>query len=74
MFDLEFHNHSITQLRHVQSGATVVLRNGTNEYEVAPGFGIKVDDHHAVTALVAEARKWIAQRSPSLCMALRTHL
>jgi hypothetical protein len=41
---------------------------------VAPGFGINVDDHQAVTALVAEARQWIAQRSSSLCMALRTHL
>ena len=73
MFDLEVHNHAITQLRHIQSGATVILRNGTNKYEVTPGFGINVDDHQAVAALVAEARKWIVERSSPPSMALSTH-
>ena len=73
MFDVEVHNHTITQLCHIQSGATVILRNGINKYEVTPGFGINVDDHQAVAALVAEARKWIVERSSPPCMALSTH-
>ena len=73
MFDLEVCTRSITQLRHILSGATVVLRNGTNEYEVTPGFGINADDHEAVAALVAQARKWIAEQSSPLRVALGTH-
>jgi hypothetical protein len=67
MFDLEVENHSMTQVRHIKSGATIVIWNGTNKYDLAPSFDsdapINVDDHPAVEALVGKARNWIAERS-----------
>ena len=66
MFDLEVESDLMTQVRHIKSDATVIIRHGTNKYEVAPGFNsdapINVDGHQAVEALVADARKWIAER------------
>ncbi len=69
MFDLEAENRSMTQVRHIESGATIVIWNGTNKYDVAPGSDtdtpVNVDDHQAVEALVAEVREWLAKRRRS---------
>ena len=53
-------------VRHDKSGVTIVLWNGTDKNDVAPGFEsdapIDVGDSQAVESLVTAARKWLAER------------
>jgi hypothetical protein len=57
----------MTQPRHLKSDAAIIMRHGTNKYMIIAGFNpdvpLEVNDHQAVEALVAEARKWITQRN-----------
>jgi hypothetical protein len=75
MFDLEAENDSLTQVRRIDDGTVVVVRHGTNEYEVVPNLEsdapFNVNDHYACEALVAEVRTWIADRRSALHMAPR---
>jgi hypothetical protein len=67
MFDVEVENSSMVQLRHVKSDAAIVLWNGTDEYQITPGFNpdahFDVDNRQAVEAFVREAREFIAERN-----------
>jgi hypothetical protein len=67
MFDVEVENSSMIQLRHIESDAAIVLWNGTDEYQITPGFNpdapLDADNRQAVEAFVGEARKFIAERN-----------
>jgi hypothetical protein len=67
MFDIEIENDAMTQGRHIESDAAIVIWHGTTEYEVTPGFDsntpLDVNDHQAVESVVADFRKFLAERN-----------
>jgi hypothetical protein len=69
VFALEVENDSMSQPRHIKSDAAIIIRHGANKYVIMSRFNpdvpLEVNDHQAVEALVAEARKWITQRNES---------